>query len=69
MGEALAVMKQLSCLILKIEPEKDIVLILSSAAKTENIVNAIRKNLNIDEPGAGIIFVLDVNRAVGLSEK
>jgi len=54
---------------IKIEPEKDIVLILSSTAKTENIVNAIRKNLNIDEPGAGIIFVLDVNRAVGLSEK
>lgn len=52
-----------------IEPEKDIVLILSSAAKTEKIVNAIREKLNIDEPGAGIIFVLDVNRTSGLLEK
>ena len=49
-----------------IEPEKDIVLILSTIDKTEKIVNSIRKNLNINDPGTGIIFVLDVNRTSGL---
>jgi len=53
---------------IEIEPEKDIVLILSKADKTENIVNAIKERLNIDSPGAGIIFVLDVKRTEGLYE-
>lgn len=51
---------------IEIEPEKDIILILSETGKTEGIVNAIRNKLNIDEPGTGIIFVLDVNRTSGL---
>lgn len=51
---------------IEIEPEKDIILILSRVEKTEKIVNAIKERLNIDEPGAGIIFVLDVNRTLGL---
>lgn len=50
----------------EIEPEKDIVLILSQAANTEQIVASIRAKLNIDEPGTGIIFVLDVNSTSGL---
>jgi len=53
---------------IEIEPEKDIVLILSKADKTEDIVNAIKERLNIDNPGAGIIFVLDVKKTVGLYE-
>lgn len=54
---------------IEIEPEKDIVLILSEKDNTDNIVNAIREKLNIDKPGAGILFVLDVNRASGLVRK
>ena len=53
---------------IEIEPEKDIVLILSKVDKTEDIVNAVREKLNIDHPGTGIIFVLDVKRTVGLYE-
>ncbi|HHW31222.1 MAG TPA: P-II family nitrogen regulator [Clostridiaceae bacterium] len=51
---------------IEIEPEKDIVLILSEAEKTDIIINAIREKLNIDKPGAGILFVMDVNRATGI---
>jgi len=29
-------------------------------------VKSIRDNLNIDEPGKGIMFVLDVNETCGL---
>lgn len=51
---------------IEIEPEKDIVLILSKKEKTEPIINSIKDRLNIEEPGAGVIFVLDVTRTLGL---
>ncbi|HKM00053.1 MAG TPA: P-II family nitrogen regulator [Mobilitalea sp.] len=49
-----------------IEPEKEIVIILSEAAMTDKIVSAIREDLNINEPGKGIIYVQDVNRTYGI---
>jgi len=54
---------------IEIEPEKDIILILSKAENTDTIVNAIKEKLKIHEPGAGIIFVMDVSRTAGLYEK
>ena len=54
---------------IEIEPEKDIVLILSKVEKTEAIVNAIEKKLNINKPNAGIIFVMDVSRTLGLYQE
>lgn len=51
---------------IEIEPEKDIVLILTNDNKTDDIVNAIREKINIDKPGAGILFVMDVSRTSGL---
>lgn len=51
---------------MEIEPEKDIVLILSTSDKTDDIVSSIREKLNIDKPGAGILFVLDVSKTSGL---
>lgn len=51
---------------MEIELEKEIVLILSEVAKTEAIVSSIRKDLKIDEPGNGIIFVQDVNKTYGI---
>jgi len=49
-----------------IEPEKEILLIVTDAIITETIVDAIKKELRIEEPGRGIIFVQDVKEAVGL---
>jgi nitrogen regulatory protein PII len=51
-----------------IEPEKEIVLILSERNSTDAIVSSIRKALKIDEPGNGIIFVQDINCTYGLYE-
>lgn len=51
---------------IEIEPEKDIVLMLSETGKTEAIVGAIDRKLNISKPGSGIIFVMDVSRTLGL---
>lgn len=49
-----------------IEPEKEIVLILSENHLTEPIVSSIRQELQIDEPGNGIVFIQDVNKTYGL---
>jgi nitrogen regulatory protein PII len=49
-----------------IEPEKEIVMILSEKETTDTIVSSIRGQLKIDEPGNGIIFTVDVNKAYGL---
>lgn len=51
---------------LEIEPEKDIILILSNVEKTDLIVDSIRNTINTDQEGSGIIFVLDVVHATGL---
>lgn len=51
-----------------IEPEREIVMILSDSENTDNIVDSIRKELNIDEPGNGIVFIQNVNKVYGLYE-
>lgn len=51
---------------MRIEPEKEIVMILTEKAKSDCIVEAIRKKMKIDEPGKGILFVMDVNKTSGL---
>lgn len=49
-----------------IEPEKEMVLILVEVEKTDAIVEAIREGAHIDEPGRGILFVQEVQRAYGI---
>ncbi|HKM04291.1 MAG TPA: P-II family nitrogen regulator [Lachnospiraceae bacterium] len=51
---------------LDIEPEKEIVLILSEASLTKEITSTINELLNISKPGNGILFVQDVDNAYGL---
>lgn len=49
-----------------IEPEKEFVLILAEESLTDGITSMIRKELSIDEPGNGIIFVQGINKTYGL---
>lgn len=51
-----------------IEPEKEIVLIISEEAKTKDIVESIRKETQIEEEGKGIIFVTNVEQTYGLAK-
>ncbi len=52
---------------IEVEPEKELVLILAEKDLTQAIVLSIKEELNIDEPGNGIIFTQDVNKAYGLA--
>lgn len=49
-----------------IEPEKEMVMIISKTDLTNSIVSSIKEQIHIDEPGQGIIFILDVNKTYGL---
>lgn len=49
-----------------IEPEKEIILTLIDRTKTEAVLAAIMKAVNLEKPGQGIAFVLNVERTVGI---
>jgi nitrogen regulatory protein PII len=49
-----------------IEPEKELVLTLIDRGRTEAVLQAIREETGLDEPGMGIAFVLPVERTVGI---
>jgi nitrogen regulatory protein PII len=51
---------------MEIEPEKEMVLILTEVNNTQKIVETIREDLELDKPGMGIIFVQHVAQAHGL---
>jgi nitrogen regulatory protein PII len=53
---------------MEIEPEKEMVMILSKKDITDAIVSSIRKKLEIDVPGNGIIFVQNVVQSYGIYE-
>jgi nitrogen regulatory protein PII len=51
---------------MEIEPEKEIVLMLTKTESADGIVRAVRDNMKIDEPGNGIIFVQTVTETYGI---
>lgn len=51
---------------LTIEPQKDVVLILAKSNELKRLTQAFTKDLNLEKPGSGIMFVLPVTEAVGL---
>ena len=53
---------------LEIESEKEKVIIIAKSEMKDAIIEAIRNHLDIDAPGTGIIFVMDVNEVYGLHQ-
>lgn len=49
-----------------IEPEKEIVLTLIDQQKSAKVLEAIQVEMQLDEPGKGIAFVLDVKQIAGI---
>lgn len=50
-----------------IEPEKDIILTLVPANRTQKVLDAIVTASNLNEPGNGIAFVIDVEKTTGIN--
>jgi Nitrogen regulatory protein PII len=51
---------------LEIEPEKEKILIIAKVEQKNQIVEAINTHLEVETPGSGIVYVLEVNEAYGL---
>lgn len=49
-----------------IEPEKEVVLTLVPSSKTSTILTAIEIGMDLNKPGKGIAFVINVSTVVGL---
>ena len=49
-----------------IEPEKEVVLTLIEKEKTDAVLEAIVYGMELEKPGKGIAFVLDVPKAAGI---
>ena len=52
--------------LMDIEPEKEILMILSEREQVGSIVDAIKEATGIEQPGKGVLFVIDVDQAHGL---
>lgn len=50
-----------------IEPAKDVVLTVAPAEKTDQILEAIQRKIDLDKPGRGIGFVIELKKVVGIA--
>ncbi len=53
---------------MEIEPEKEIVLMITKSEQTNEIVSSIHEKFQIDKPGNGIIFIQNISQTYGLYE-
>ena len=65
-GRGTGIHEQQSILGIPIEPEKEIVLTLTYEDLSETILQEIVKSAKLEEPGAGLAFVLSVDKVVGV---
>ncbi|KAF1084222.1 hypothetical protein SPSYN_02626 [Sporotomaculum syntrophicum] len=67
-GRGVGVHEQKKLLGLPIEPEKEIILTLIHRDKTNEVLKAIVDAGQLQKPGMGVGFVLDVDKVVGVVE-
>lgn len=51
---------------LVIEPEKEIVIMLIKRQDVDRVTKSVREAIDIEKPGQGIMFIMDVNRTAGI---
>lgn len=66
-GRGSGIEKRVAIFDMVIEPEKDIILLVTSVEKKDALIDAINKGLNIDNTPRGVIFTMPVTDAVGFN--
>jgi nitrogen regulatory protein PII len=66
-GRGTGIHEQAKLFNILIEPEKEVVLTLITRDKTAAVLDAIHKDAELNTPGKGIAFVLDVEKTVGIN--
>ena len=54
---------------IEIEPEKESVFIITKSEMKDSIIESVRTSMEIDKPGKGIIYVLDIKEVYGLHQE
>ena len=49
------------------EPEREIILTLVQHEDADNVINTISNEANLDKPGNGIAFIIDVKNHLGIT--
>ncbi|MBP2242188.1 nitrogen regulatory protein PII [Cytobacillus eiseniae] len=65
-GRGTGIHEQAKLFSFTIEPEKEIILTLIDRRKTEQVLQAIMVEGELEKPGKGIAFVLEVERTIGI---
>lgn len=66
-GRGSGIHEKATLLSFTIEPEKDILLTLVPESLTEKVLESIVKAADLNEPGKGVAFVLDVEKTTGIN--
>lgn len=69
MGRGVGVHEKQKILGIPIEPEKEIVLSVTDSGKSEAILESICETCKLEYPGAGIAFVVPVEKVVGVCHR
>lgn len=64
-GRGTGIHENKSILGLMIEPEKEIVLTIAQSVIANSIVNSITEAVNLDEPAAGVGFIVPLSKLFG----
>lgn len=52
-----------------IEPEKEIIFTVVEKQITKNVLDSIVDSVNLDKPGVGIAFVVELNKVLGICHR
>lgn len=66
-GRGTGIHEQAKLFNIAIEPEKELVLTLIDREKTDAVLEAIMVHAELNKPGKGIAFVLEVERTIGIN--
>jgi len=66
-GRGIGVHEKQKLLGIPIEPEKEIVLTVTNADRTDRVLDEITRAIDLCKPGMGIAFVVPVEKVVGVS--
>jgi nitrogen regulatory protein PII len=67
LGRGIGVHEKLKIMGIQIEPEKEIVLSVTYPDRNDAILKSIVEECDLEKPGAGIAFVVPVEKVVGVS--
>ncbi|KHF38385.1 P-II family nitrogen regulator [Halalkalibacter okhensis] len=66
-GRGTGIHEQAKLFSIAIEPEKELVLTLIDRQKTDEVLETILVEAELNKPGKGVAFVLEVERTIGIN--